>query len=232
MIGSSAFYSCTNLSAVYLLNYSKAALSSTNAFEGTAIASGNGYIYVPSSLLSTYIADSEWSNISSMLSAYSVSSSASSSIPFARRFTKAWLDDGTERAPTSAYDYYTIPGGTASDMNRGLAMTNLTYEILTNEAFPLSFYGWTHFMGDGPQLFISSAIPTDIDYLGTKIYEHPDNGLDVTSFYSTITIPSGNSGNYLTAHVWAEDYNENYYTVCNFSSVHELYSGVHYLVRL
>ena len=44
-------------------------LSGTNAFDGTPIASGTGFIYVPKSLLSSFQSGSNWSNFSAQIRA-------------------------------------------------------------------------------------------------------------------------------------------------------------------
>lgn len=65
-----AFEGCTQLSGLILPgNFVK--LSNVNAFKNTLIESGSGRIYVKSSLLSTYKADSVWKTFSSQLVAFS-----------------------------------------------------------------------------------------------------------------------------------------------------------------
>ena len=64
-INSNVFYNCINLRAVILRNTSRATLSNINAFNNTPVASGDGYIYVPKSLVSSYQTASNWSVFSS-----------------------------------------------------------------------------------------------------------------------------------------------------------------------
>lgn len=74
-IGSSAFKYCRNLSALYLNNSVVCALSNSNAFATTPYAgyssyfSGTPYIYVPSSLITSYQTARNWSYFSSYFSA-------------------------------------------------------------------------------------------------------------------------------------------------------------------
>lgn len=61
-IGTYAFGYCYVLTSVILRNTTKVCtLSNANAFNDTAIASGSGYIYVPSSLIDQYKTASKWS---------------------------------------------------------------------------------------------------------------------------------------------------------------------------
>ena len=61
-IGASAFESDAKLNALIIRSTTKATLSSADALQDTAIAAGNGAVYVPSNLVATYKADSLWSN--------------------------------------------------------------------------------------------------------------------------------------------------------------------------
>ena len=56
-----AFYKNTALTALIFRSNELCPLSVTNAFTGSAIASGTGYIYVPSALLEEYKAATNWS---------------------------------------------------------------------------------------------------------------------------------------------------------------------------
>ena len=60
-IGTSAFRSCSELKSLLLRNNKVCTLSNTNAFNSTPIASGTGYIYVPSALIEQYKAATNWS---------------------------------------------------------------------------------------------------------------------------------------------------------------------------
>ena len=60
-IGIYAFNGCSNLKSLILRNESICNLSNANAFNGTPIASGTGYIYIPSALVDTYKSASNWS---------------------------------------------------------------------------------------------------------------------------------------------------------------------------
>lgn len=69
-IEATAFYNCISLSSLYLRSGGMCRLSGSNissAFRNTPIASGSGKIYVPSSLVSFYKADSNWSYFSSKI---------------------------------------------------------------------------------------------------------------------------------------------------------------------
>lgn len=60
-IDEKAFNKCSVLTAVILRSTSMCELSNTNAFTETPIATGSGYIYVPSALVETYAAGTNWS---------------------------------------------------------------------------------------------------------------------------------------------------------------------------
>ena len=60
-ISSYAFNSCSALTALILRSETMATVSSANAFTGTPIASGTGYIYIPRVLVDSYKAASGWS---------------------------------------------------------------------------------------------------------------------------------------------------------------------------
>ena len=59
-IGGSCFNNCRNLTALILRSETMVTLSSVGGFTGTPIASGTGYIYVPSALIDTYKAATNW----------------------------------------------------------------------------------------------------------------------------------------------------------------------------
>ena len=68
-IGYSAFAYCSSLTTVILAGSSVCSMSHSNVFTSTPIASGTGYIYVPSSLVASYQAATNWSYFSSQISA-------------------------------------------------------------------------------------------------------------------------------------------------------------------
>ena len=61
-IASNAFSGCTSLQHLIIRSSTMATLSSTGAFTGTLIARGEGAVYVPTSLVATYKANTNWSN--------------------------------------------------------------------------------------------------------------------------------------------------------------------------
>jgi len=61
-IASAAFSGDAKLAHLLLRGASKTTLSSTSAFTSTPISKGEGAIYVPSDLLATYKADTNWKN--------------------------------------------------------------------------------------------------------------------------------------------------------------------------
>ena len=65
-IGNSAFANCSSLISIKLLESLVCTLG-TNAFNNTTIASGNGYIYVPSDLVDTYKAATNWSTYANQI---------------------------------------------------------------------------------------------------------------------------------------------------------------------
>lgn len=65
VIGAYAFNGCTRLNTVILRSPTVTTLSNTNAFTNTPLASGAGYIYVPSVLVNTYKSATNWSTYAS-----------------------------------------------------------------------------------------------------------------------------------------------------------------------
>lgn len=61
-VSANAFAGCTKLNAVIIRSTSMSTLSATSAFTNTPIAAGLGAIYVPSSLVDTYKANTNWKN--------------------------------------------------------------------------------------------------------------------------------------------------------------------------
>ena len=70
-IGRLAFYNCTNLDTLVLESDFVVMLEGTQHFYNTKIEAGTGYIYVPQSLVDSYIADSSWSAYASQIRAIS-----------------------------------------------------------------------------------------------------------------------------------------------------------------
>ena len=68
-INASAFNGSASFETIILGASSVATLANTNAFTGTKIASGSGYIYVPSALVDSYKAASNWSSFASQIRA-------------------------------------------------------------------------------------------------------------------------------------------------------------------
>ena len=69
-IGSYAFRDCSSLTTLILRHPDVVCtLSNTNAFTSTPIASGTGYIYVPSALVDSYKAETNWSTFADQIRA-------------------------------------------------------------------------------------------------------------------------------------------------------------------
>lgn len=68
-VGANAFNGCSALTALILRGDSQITLANVNALTGTPIASGTGYIYVPSALVDSYKAASNWSTYASKIRA-------------------------------------------------------------------------------------------------------------------------------------------------------------------
>lgn len=69
---SAAFSNCSKLSTLIIRSETMCSVeynSSTELLRNTAIASGNGYIYVPSALVDTYKADDDWSTYADQIRA-------------------------------------------------------------------------------------------------------------------------------------------------------------------
>ena len=67
--GHSCFYGCLKLATLILRSSTMVTIENTNTFNSTPIVSGTGYIYVPAALISTYQADSIWSNFANQFRA-------------------------------------------------------------------------------------------------------------------------------------------------------------------
>lgn len=65
----SAMASCSKLTALILRRSTMVSLGSANVLNGTPIASGTGYIYVPSNLVDSYKAAKNWSTFASQFRA-------------------------------------------------------------------------------------------------------------------------------------------------------------------
>lgn len=68
-IDGSAFGRCSSLTALILRSETLATLAATSAFTSSAIANGTGYIYVPSALVDSYKAATNWSTYASQIRA-------------------------------------------------------------------------------------------------------------------------------------------------------------------
>ena len=68
-LSSRLFYGCSSLDTLILRRTSGDIRTTSSALTGTKIASGNGYIYVPASMISTYQEDSTWSKYKSQFRA-------------------------------------------------------------------------------------------------------------------------------------------------------------------
>lgn len=68
-IDSYAFYYCELLSSLIIRSETICNLSNKNAFSGSSVASGTGYIYVPRALVEDYKAATNWSNYASQFRA-------------------------------------------------------------------------------------------------------------------------------------------------------------------
>lgn len=100
-IAANAFSGCTKLTHLIIRSSTAGTMSATSALSGTKIASGNGAIYVPTNLVSTYKAASNWSTYASQIypiSAYPVTDFST--------ITDSWDDIfAAETAGTHATDY-------------------------------------------------------------------------------------------------------------------------------
>ena len=60
-IRANGFYQCTNLETLIIRTNSVCRLYNSTTFTGSKIQNGTGYIYVPSALVESYKADTNWS---------------------------------------------------------------------------------------------------------------------------------------------------------------------------
>lgn len=233
-MSNSVFYRCYNLLSVYLLGSSVPTLG-TSVFNSTPIggyttSTGGVYgsVYVPASLYSSFLTADNWSSIAARI----VSVGSSSSIPAAlvAKFTKRWYDNGVSATTTTASHYYYLPNTPTS--SNGSYITNLTYQIITSSAFIVNIAGKTHFMGEGPCVYLSTALPTDVDYLGSCIFTDPMDSLDESDMTGSFSVSAGNYGNYLTIHTWCEDFSTDFYTIANLATACVSYSGEYYLSKI
>ena len=68
-IPTQCFFDCESLTSLTLSSTTMTTLGATNAFTGTPIASGEGYIYVPASLVDTYKTATNWSTYAKQIKA-------------------------------------------------------------------------------------------------------------------------------------------------------------------
>lgn len=68
-IAENSLYGCSALTALILRGGTVCSLSNTNALTGSAIASGMGYAYVPSALVDSYKAATNWSTYADQIRA-------------------------------------------------------------------------------------------------------------------------------------------------------------------
>ena len=68
-IAAYVFNNCTSFATLILRSETMTTLSNINAFNGTLIASGSGYIYVPRALVDSYKAASNWSTFANQFRA-------------------------------------------------------------------------------------------------------------------------------------------------------------------
>jgi hypothetical protein len=61
-IYNTAFHDCSSLVTLALRSETMCVLYYINSFDGSPIANGTGYIYVPGALYNSYLADSKWSS--------------------------------------------------------------------------------------------------------------------------------------------------------------------------
>ena len=231
-----AFTRCRNLLSLYLDEVTSVpSLSSSTAFSSTPIGGYTestsgvyGSIFVPASLVSDFKAATNWSLFSDRIVGISDSSSSSTSIPdtLVAKFVKRWYDTGSTASCTEANHYNTLP---ALPLVLGNPVTHLTYQIITDSAFSAQINGTTSPMGEGPHIYLSSAAPTDIDYMGTCIYSHADDGMDWTNVSEAFSVAAGNNGNYLTVHTWCDDWDND---MCTLATINvSSYSGEYYLLK-
>jgi hypothetical protein len=62
LVDEESFAECTSLEALILRSNTVATLSHYNVFDNSSVSNGAGYIYVPSALVDTYKAATNWSN--------------------------------------------------------------------------------------------------------------------------------------------------------------------------
>ena len=70
-IYASGFYNTSGLQALIIRTASVVTLANTNAFTGSSIASGTGYIYVPADLVDSYKSASNWSTYADQIKSIS-----------------------------------------------------------------------------------------------------------------------------------------------------------------
>lgn len=66
-INAGLFTNDSNIEKIVLSNTSMVTLQNTNAFSGTSIANGTGYVYVPDELVNTYKSANNWSTYAAQI---------------------------------------------------------------------------------------------------------------------------------------------------------------------
>lgn len=116
--GVNAFYGCSALTALILRN-ADAVSSFNSSFTGTPIASGTGYIYVPSALVDTYKSASGWSAYADQIRAiedYPVICN-----PYTWESVFACIDDGSYASVYSIGDTVPLDLGSEGVVNMQIA---------------------------------------------------------------------------------------------------------------
>jgi hypothetical protein len=97
-IYNTAFYDCSVLATLILRSETMCTLYYTGSFDGSPIAAGTGYIYVPSALYDSYLADSKWSTHANQfrkLEDYTVDGTVTGEVDPTRCRVRFFNEDGT-----------------------------------------------------------------------------------------------------------------------------------------
>lgn len=117
-IGSSAFMN-SKLDTLLLHSETMCSLSQSNALDGTPIANGTGYIYVPAALIDSYKADGIWSNYANQFRTFEDYPEMMDKYSWNTVFTS--IDDGTYATKYAIGDAIPLDLGSEGLINMQIA---------------------------------------------------------------------------------------------------------------
>lgn len=177
-IGNSAFGSTTALKALIIRSNSVATMLSTNALYESGIFFGKGYIYVPSALIDSYKAATNWSTFANQfrkLEEWTVDGTVTGEINLNQHMVRFFDEDGTflgykvvAAGGTATYDGTPVKGDDYEFIGWKPEPINVTADMDCYAQFKSTAMTWTEVFGyiaDGTykgNLSIGDTVPLDL----------------------------------------------------------------------